>query len=36
MRDNFMLVITLLNMTKEGFETLMNLYEKKDPTKKRD
>ena len=36
MKDNIMSVITPLKTTKECFETLTNLYEKKDPTQKRD
>ena len=36
MKDNIMLVITPLNMTKECFDTLTNIYEKKAPTQKRD
>ena len=35
MKDIFMSVITPLKTTKECFETLKNLYEKKDPTKNR-
>ena len=34
-KDNLMLVITPLKTTKECFETLMNIYEKKAPTQKR-
>ena len=35
-KDNLMSVITPLKTTKECFDTLMNLYEKKDPTQKMD
>ena len=35
MKDNLMPVITPLKTAKECFDTLMNLYEKKDPTQKR-
>ena len=36
MKGNLMSVITQLKTTKECFDTLMNLYEKKDLTQKRD
>ena len=36
MKDNLMSVITPLKTTNECFDTLMNLYEKKAPTQKRD
>ena len=36
MKDNLMSMITPLKTTKECFDTLTNLYEKKDPTQKRD
>ena len=36
MKDNLMSMITPLKTTKECFETLTNLYEKKDPTQNRD
>ena len=35
MKDNLMSVITPLKKAKECFDTLTNLYEKKDPTQKR-
>ena len=35
-KDNLMSVITPLKTAKECFDTLMNLYENKDPTQKRD
>ena len=34
-KDNLMLVIALLRTTKECFDALANLYEKKAPTQKR-
>ena len=36
MKDNLMSLITPLKTTKECFDTLMNLYEKKAPTQNRD
>ena len=36
MKDNLMLVITPLKTSKECFDTLMNIYENKAPTQKRD
>ena len=36
MRYNLISVITPLKTTKECFDTLTNIYEKKDPTQKRD
>ena len=35
-KDNIMSVVTPLKKSKECFDTLMNLYEKKAPTQKRD
>ena len=35
-KENLMSVITPLKTTKECFDTLTKLYEKKDPTQKRD
>ena len=35
-KDNLMSVITPLKTTTEFFDTLTNLYEKKDPTQRRD
>ena len=32
MKDNLMSMVTPLKTSKECFETLMNLYEKKDPS----
>ena len=35
MKENLLLVITPLKIKNECFETITNLYEKKDPTQKR-